>query len=274
MKKYAVRSDMEGLSGVTRWEQVIPGGPVYEESRKILRAELEALVLGLRQGGAGYIEIYDEHYFGYNVDAFSLPAGSGVICGKPPYLEGWAGGVDESFSGLILQGYHAMAGVEAGILSHTYEPDIEAIWINEKLVGEIGVEAAVAGEKGVPLVLLIGDEHGAQEARELVPGVETVVVKHGKSLHRGLCRNWPEIRAEILEKSEKLAGQKSKTKPLVFAGPVEMRVKLKAAPYRERLGIKFPEIVQGEMAVLTGSSVSAMWARYWACKDETLSELS
>lgn len=273
MKKFAVRSDMEGLSGVICWEEVIPGASLYEKARKTLHQELDALCLGLADGGAEYVEIYDEHYYGRNVESDLLPAGTAVIRGKPPYTAAWPGGLDSGFSGLILQGYHAMAGVETGVLSHTYEPDIRAIWINGTLVGEIGVEAAVAGECGVPLVLLIGDAHGAAEAEALVPGVESVVVKTGHGLQRGLCRSWPDVHREILAKAAAIARGSSSAKPLVFAPPVEMIVQLNLGPYRTRVSELFPDTLRDDRMTLRGDSVTAVWARYWDLKDQALASL-
>lgn len=43
-----------------------------------------ALIVGLRQGGAGRIVVYDMRFFGRNVDSDTLPGGLTVICGKPP----------------------------------------------------------------------------------------------------------------------------------------------------------------------------------------------
>src|ERR1700727_2739849 len=100
MKKIAVRSDMEGLYGVVSWSEVIPGTCTYESARKRLHEEIIALTQGLKEGGCDYVEIYDEHYYGLNLDPSLLPKGISVLRGKPPYRRDWPGGVDATFSGL------------------------------------------------------------------------------------------------------------------------------------------------------------------------------
>ncbi len=70
------------------------------------------------KAGADYVEIYDEHYYGLNLDARDLPEGVAVIRGKPPYTVNWPGGLNSSFAGLILQGYHAKWGTEGESFPH------------------------------------------------------------------------------------------------------------------------------------------------------------
>jgi D-amino peptidase len=57
--------------------------------------------------------------------------------------------------------------------------EVENIWLNGRLVGEIGIVAALAGSLGVPVALVTGDEAVCEEARLLLRGAETVAVKRG-----------------------------------------------------------------------------------------------
>jgi D-amino peptidase len=274
VKKFAVRSDMEGLYGVVSWSEVIPGTATYEGARRWLHEELTALVSGLADGGADGVEIYDEHYYGLNIDPALLPRQASVIRGKPPYRKDWPGGLDATVSGLVLQGYHAMTGVRDGILSHTYEPDIRAIHINGTLVGEIGVEAAIAGEAGVPLTLYIGDRHGAEEASALIPGVATVVVKDGMGLQCGRCRNGAAVRQEIHDAARRVAQDGTTARPLLFGADIKLTVSLFAGPYRDCLRQNTTVRWQDdETVLLRADSVTAAWADYWNIKDETLAKL-
>lgn len=273
MSMFSIRSDMEGLYGVVSWEEVIPGTPAYEKSRFRLSEEINALCSGLHDGGANQIDIYDEHYFGMNVDPGLLQPGAILYRGKPPYTEQWPGGLTAECSGLILQGYHAMHGTKGGILPHTYEPDICAIRINGRLVGEIGIEAAIAGELNVPLALYIGDAHGAAEAKALVPEVETVVVKTGLGDQMGLCRGWADVRIEIIEKAKRVA-RKSPAGVLRFEPPITMEIDLLPGPYRETLFQDEPSLEKKNGTVtLRGPSVTATWANYWTLKDRVLAKL-
>lgn len=177
IKKLMVRCDMEGASGVVSCEQTDPGRPEYDFGRRMFMADLLALLEGLKRAKVEQVVIYDEHFYGRNIDLSVLPSWAVAICGKPPYRPDWAGGLDPSFDGLILLGFHSKAGTPGGLLNHSYEPDIRDLRLNGVSVGEIGIEAAIAGDYGVPLLGVIGDSAGVAEARDLIPGVQGVVVK-------------------------------------------------------------------------------------------------
>ena len=138
MPKYMIRCDMEGVTGVVSYAQAEPGGTEYDFGLRMFLADLGAAVEGLLSGGAEEVVIYDEHYYGRNVDLGMLPSRATVICGKPPYRPGWAGGLDDSFAGLVLLGFHSRRGTPGGLLNHTYEPDIRNLRLNGAIVGEIG----------------------------------------------------------------------------------------------------------------------------------------
>jgi D-amino peptidase len=175
--RYMIRTDMEGVGGVVSYEQARPGAPEYARAQESFMAELVALVEGLRQGGAGLVVIYDEHYWGRNIDVARLPQGTQAICGKPPYRSDWAGGLDPSFAGMILLGLHSKDGTPGGLLPHTYEHDIADLVLNGVSIGEIGMEAAIAGDFDVPTVMITADSAGVAEATSLLPGIQTVTTK-------------------------------------------------------------------------------------------------
>lgn len=57
--------------------------------------------------------------------------------------------------GLILLGYHAMAGTAGAILEHTYSSvEIQNVWLNGRKAGEVGIDVAIAAEHQVPVILV------------------------------------------------------------------------------------------------------------------------
>jgi D-amino peptidase len=100
--------------------------------------------------------------------------------------------LDNSFDGVILLGHHARAGTRDGFLDHTMS---SASWfeyrINDRVVGEIGIEAAYAGHYDVPVVAVVGDEAAAREAAEILGDVETAGVKRGIGRNRARCPALP-----------------------------------------------------------------------------------
>ena len=68
-------------------------------------------------------------------------------------------GLDHSFAGVLLIGYHAMAGTEAAVLDHTYDSQrIRSIAINGQQMGEVELDALWAGRLGVPVLMVSGDD--------------------------------------------------------------------------------------------------------------------
>src|SRR5271170_6536356 len=219
-RSFHIRCDMEGVSGVVSMAQVTPHSPEYAQARAWFMEELLALIDGLTKGGATNVSVYAEHWFGRNVDLARIPRCVRVLCGKPPYRAEWAGGLDSSHAGLILHGLHSMEGT-GHVLCHTYEPDFRSISIDGISVGEIGVEAAVAGDWGVPLALVIADSAGAAEAQALVPGVATVVTKISRSLTGAECYPLADVVTAIRDAGARLAEGPIAAKPFRPGSPVE-----------------------------------------------------
>lgn len=266
-KKFMVRCDMEGVTGVVSYAQVEPGATEYPEAREAFMVEILALVEGLRQGGAGHVSIYDEHWFGRNLQVDRLPSGVISYLGKPPYRADWAGGLDETFSGLILHGLHSRAGTGA-LLHHTYEPDFAGIEINGLPVGEIGMEAAIAGDFGVPPVLVIADSAGCAEAGELFPGVRTVATKESFSADGALCHPLCDTAAAIRAASQSVAADLPPVAPFRFTAPIEVAMEFHDGPYltalRERAADDMP--APNRLVFRNGKTVTELWAKYWALK--------
>ncbi|MGN6379694.1 MAG: M55 family metallopeptidase, partial [Gaiellales bacterium] len=65
-------SDMEGVAGITNWQQVTGGESLYEEGRKLYTEEINAAVRGARAGGADEIVVMDCHGAGEDWNFNSL----------------------------------------------------------------------------------------------------------------------------------------------------------------------------------------------------------
>ena len=263
--KFHIRCDMEGVTGVVSLRQVTPGSPEYAEARAWFMAELLALLDGLKAGGATNVSVYDEHWFGRNIDLAQLPPGVCAVCGKPPYTPKWRGDVEGS-AGMILHGLHSMEGA-GHTLSHTYEPEIARIMINGTQVGEIGVETAIAGDCGVPLVLVIADSAGADEARQLVPAVSTVVTKISRGPSGAECFALASNLETIRTAARRVAQERIVGPPWVVPAPVEMLLTFKPGRYRDVLHAGSPaDFITSDTLRLAGDSVTDIWCRYWQQK--------
>ena len=181
MKIYIV-TDNEGLSGVSSSSYISEekGRPdLIAESRKLLAAEINACVEGCVRGGATEIVVRDGHGGGQNVTRAMIDGRADLIGGQTPgvLLADLVGS-----AGLILLGYHAMAGTPGAVCEHTMSSKTwQNVWINGRKTGEIGICAYVAGEHGVPVIMVSGDDKACAEAAEWLPEAVTCQVKKGYS---------------------------------------------------------------------------------------------
>lgn len=263
-----VRCDLEGVSGIVSYEQAEPGRPEFAFGQKMFMSDLSALIDGLNAGGADEILIYDEHYYGRNIDLDALPKNAAAICGKPPYRAGWAGGLDKSFAGLILLGFHSKSGT-GELLNHSYEPDIKDLVLSGVSVGEIGVEAAIAGDYDVPLVMITADSAGVAEAEQLCPGVKSIVVKKSLSVNGGFCFPTELTAARITEAAAKIVKTPPAVKPWKLISP-KLEIVFNPGPYASKFQQLFA--CDGSLA-LTGQTVTECWAAYWQMKLKTQAAL-
>jgi D-amino peptidase len=181
--------DMEGIAGVVHESQTDPITPAfaveYGRFRRLMTAEANAAVEGALAAGATRIVVNDSHWFMRNVLAEELHQAAELIAGDPKprsMVQGIDG--EGGFDAALFIGYHARAGTRNAILDHTYADRIHDVRLNGKAVGELGLNAALAGVHGVPVALVSGDAALAAEAKDLLgETVATVVVKQAVSRH-------------------------------------------------------------------------------------------
>jgi D-aminopeptidase len=197
--KVLIWFDMEGISGIDNPRACDFGSPLLQESREYATADVNAVIRGLKQGGATVIDIFDGHDFGGNLIADELDPHVNYLSG------GWTDTLPElirtrafaEYNALVLVGHHSQSGTVNGFYSHTVSPDI-ALRLNSQPVGEIELAAWLAGYFGVRTIMVSSDEAGVNEARALLPEIETVSVKRRNILSGPII-------VEILYKLTKLA---------------------------------------------------------------------
>jgi D-amino peptidase len=105
-------------------------------------------------------------------------------------------GVEAGVDGALFIGYHARAGTELAILDHTWSSQrVANLRLNGELVGETGLNAALCGHFGVPVVMVSGDRAACEEARALLGGIETVAVKEATGHSAARCLS-PQLAVE------------------------------------------------------------------------------
>jgi len=262
-----IRADIEGVSGVVSYDQAEPGKPEYAYGQRMFMADLLACVEGLLAGGADDVVIYDEHYCGRNIEMDKLPSQVSAICGKPPYKADWPGGLDPSFSGAILLGFHSKFGTPGGLLHHSYELDIRDLRLNDVSVGEIGMEAAIAGDWGVPVLLVTGDSAGVAEAEALLPGVRTVTVKDSLSEIGGRCYPLACTSRNIRTAAQGIVTSPPAVVPYCTGNPVTLEVELNDGLYLDAVHRTLgADMTEARTLLFRGPTATSVWAGYWQTK--------
>ncbi|MCX7015898.1 MAG: M55 family metallopeptidase [Candidatus Sumerlaeota bacterium] len=249
--KIFVMVDMEGISGICRTTQVSLDGKDYPAGRRYMTWDVNACVEGCFRGGATEVLVRDAHSGGFNLIWEDLDPRAEYLQGSLPERMPGIDGCD----GLILLGYHAMAGVPGAVLEHTWSSaHWQNLWINGEKSGELRLDAAMAGDHGVPPIMVSGDDKLCAEARELVNGAVAVEVKRGMSLDGG--RLLPKARAHelITEGAERAVRAGRSIPPYKVPGPVTIRLELVS---RGRLPVKRKDvrILDGRTYEVTGPSV-------------------
>jgi D-amino peptidase len=122
---------------------------------------------------------------------------------------------------MFLIAYHAMAGTDGGVLSHSYSSQsIQNIWLNDRPIGEIGLDAALAGAVGVPVLLVTSDLAGTQEAKAILgPNVRTVAVKEGLGRNSAISLHPHKAQALIRDAAEDAVLHLDEMQPLRMEPP-------------------------------------------------------
>jgi D-amino peptidase len=210
-----ILSDMEGTAGISIWDQVLDNQPKYEQSRQWMTEEINAAAEGAFAIGAKLVVVNDDHLNAHNLDLNLLNPRIEYLMGygKNAWTE-----LDDSFDVVLLVGAHAKAGTPEANLRHTWSPQNWAdLRINGRSVGEIGLVAAGAGERGVPCTFVSGDDKACKEASELVPGIIQAQVKRGLSWQVARSLSLKFARNLIREKTKEACRVSDKIKPLHLA---------------------------------------------------------
>ena len=235
--KLLIAVDMEGISGVVSWDHIDPSHPEYQRFRHLMTADVNAAITGAAQAGVTEFLVVDGHWNSTNILIEELDRRASLQAGSPsPFsmVEGVQHGVD----GVFFIGYHARVGTPDAILDHTWSSTrVQNLWLNGRLTGETGLNGAVCGAFGTPVLLVTGDQAVCAEAVEWLPGVETVQTKRATGRHSAECLPLAVSQEAIRQAAELacrrfLAGQVPAL--LKLASPVEVVIEFTYSDMADR----------------------------------------
>ena len=181
-----ISADMEGATGVTWTDDVVPGTEQWQRFRRLFTGDVNAVLAGLFDAGATDVLVNEAHSSQRNLLLEDLEPRARMLTGRHKPLS-MMQGIDSGVDGVVFLGYHAGAGFD-GVLSHTYlENQITGVWLDDVPASEGRLNAAVAAEYGVPVLLVSGDDKTCDDARDYAPESELVQVKECVSRYAAIC---------------------------------------------------------------------------------------
>jgi D-amino peptidase len=181
-----ISADMEGATGVTWTADVAPGTEQWQRFRRMFTGDVNACVRGLCAAGATDVLVNEAHDSQRNLLLEDLDERARLLTGRHKPLS-MMQGVDSGVEGVVFLGYHAGAGAQ-GVLAHTYLPNsITGVWLDGVAASEGRLNAALAAEYGVPVLLVTGDDHTCVDATSYAPDARHVAVKECVSRYAAIC---------------------------------------------------------------------------------------
>jgi D-amino peptidase len=221
--KIFISADIEGVTGVTNWDETIKGNPDHPEFAKQMTYEVAAACEAANEFGVSEILIKDAHESGRNIDHRLLPQNTKLIRSWAGSLFSMVQELDDSFDAVVFIGYHSAGGRNENPLSHTMNTMVNSVKINDEIASEFTIHSYIASYLDIPVVFLSGDLGICEDAKKASPKIQTVAVKEGKG---GSTINiHPELALQMIKTGVKIGLSKTKEE-LKIEIPKEFKVEI------------------------------------------------
>jgi D-amino peptidase len=223
--KVYISVDMEGIAGLTASSQTSSTGSDYGWARRLMIEETNAAIGAAFEAGATEVLVNDSHGSQTNLLPDQIDRRAALITGQPKPL-GMAQGIDSTFDAAVYIGYHAHGSEAQSILGHTFNGNLKHVRLNGTEVGEYGLNGAVAGHFGVPVVFVSGDRAFVEEAKAFFPGVEALSVKEAIAFTAARTMHPLEAREKIAAGVKAGLAKRATLKPLRLTSPITLEIEL------------------------------------------------
>lgn len=206
MKVY-ISFDFEGIAGVSFWKET-EGNQRWNQ---IATKQLKTFIAGIfSKNKDAQIIISDSHAFGESIIWEELE--------NVKLIRGWprvfymVEGLDNSFTDLVLFGYHTAIGLN-GMMDHSYSSSsIYSIKMNGEYLDEARINSYFASELNVPLSFIYGDRQTI-ETSPGYPDIDYCISKEAVSRFCGIMKPEKQVLDELFAKGENLGKNKKIVKP-------------------------------------------------------------
>ncbi len=224
-----ISTDMEGISGISKLEEVMWDCEEYQNGRKRLMADVNAAVAAAFDAGAKKVYVCDGHGRGTNFIDGALDKRATQVWVKDL---AW---VIKDVEAVVELGNHAMAGTMGAFLDHTqWSVGMHHYFYNNERIGEAMQMAVFAGHFGVPIVAVTGDKHACEEAKRFFgESVATGIVKVAKRRNVADCMENEQAEKIVYDTVKKGVENRANCKPIVMKLPFEVKIEFNRCDYCE-----------------------------------------
>lgn len=259
--KVFIITDLEGVSGVNGRSDGIGNKIINQDTAcRLLTEEINAVVEGLVDAGADEIHVWDGHGGSNSVQIENLhPAADLFVSGGDlaPVTH-----INSSYDAALQIGTHASMGTTAGVMHHTFNSHaVINMWLNDKLIGEIGIVGLQCAYFGVPTILVSGDSAACREAEDFFEEVEVVETKTGISRYTVRNYNPVRIRQELKERAKKALLAKSIFPIKSFDRYYELKVQLMCPNMADNYEKAGAERLDQSTIILKSNDFLDVWAQ-------------
>ncbi|GMA65821.1 M55 family metallopeptidase (plasmid) [Alicyclobacillus fastidiosus] len=264
--KLFISADIEGVSGVATNVQLTKE-PEYQRFRKLMTQEVNAAIEGAFEGGATEVVVADGHGNMSNILIEDLDERARLISGSNRVMCQLEG-LDSSFDGIFFVGHHGReGGSERSIINHSLAGIcVSEVKVNGVVCGETEINARVAGQFGVPSLLITGDDAYVAEVKETLPNVEAAIVKRGIDRFAAELLAPKRAHALIREKARIAVERAKEFEPLVIEGPITFEVEFKGTSQAlMTTTIPVVEMVGPKKIRFTCPDMVTAYKLFWGC---------
>lgn len=225
--KFIVAVDCEGVACVVG----SPGGSLNESrdlefAKRQATREANAAAQGLFAAGATEVIVWDNHNGSLNLHYDDLDERCTIALGVDfPHR---FPGLQEDFAGVVLIGYHAMDSTEDAVIAHSFSSaTYQYMKMNGQEIGEMGIDGAVAGKLGVPVIFVASDDKGVAEAKRFFPNVETVTTKQALGWNAAISKHPQRVITEIHAGVQQAVARLGEMQPYRVDEPITYEIRFK-----------------------------------------------
>jgi D-amino peptidase len=236
--KVYISADMEGITGVASADQLGPANFEYSQARQWMTSDVLAAIQGAREAGATEFVISDSHGNGQSllIDRFPTDIPITIVRSFPRPL-GMMEGLDSTFAAAIFVGYHTSTSSLTGVRAHTVSSALlTRIAINGTSMSEAGMNAAIAAQFGVPVVMISGDDQIVAETKQRLGNIEGAAVKRAIGFHSAATMTPEAGQALIRQRAKAGVTRRAEMRPYTMTKPLTLEVSFKNYRPVELLG--------------------------------------